>query len=75
MGKLLHLFKYKNDYSKLDPIIMLAKPFIESWKTTKVIDIVLPIPPSTLKECVRVLREDSKIKKIFVLTITKTRKG
>jgi predicted amidophosphoribosyltransferase len=30
---------------------------------------------ATLTECVRVLRQDSKIKKIFVLTMTKTRKG
>jgi predicted amidophosphoribosyltransferase len=30
---------------------------------------------ATLTECIRVLREDKKIKKIFVLTMTKTRKG
>jgi len=30
---------------------------------------------ATLTECVRILREDPKIKKIFVLAMTKTRKG
>ncbi|MDD2234621.1 MAG: hypothetical protein PHV03_06895 [Desulfitobacteriaceae bacterium] len=149
MGELLYLFKYKNDYSKLDDIIKLGKSFIKSWKAVKNIDLVLPVPFSktrnyqpaqeiameiacligatyaenilqkissteskglspvdkqqiegtiiktemattrhnillvddlfesgkTLKECVRVLREDPKINKILVLTMTKTRKG
>lgn len=149
LGELLHKLKYKKDYNKLDDIMELAEPFIESWDAIKQVNFVLPVPPSkqrsyqpaqeiairianligveysdevlqkissieskglssvdkgqiqgtiiktamatkeynmlliddlyksgaTLKECIRVLREDAKIKKIFVLTITKTRKG
>ena len=148
MGQLVNSYKYKKDYRKLDDIIALAKPFIESWETLNTVDFVLPVPSSkyrdvqpaeevareiasmigayysneilqkespmeskglsgeakqrlqgtitktknatkehnmllvddifqsgtTLGECIKVLREDPKIVKIFVLTLTKTRK-
>jgi predicted amidophosphoribosyltransferase len=149
VGRLLHLFKYKNVHSRLFDIIELVKPFISSWQSVQEVSFVLPVPSSkpriyqpaqeiaseiasllkvgysdeilqkvssieskglssnekqqlqgsiiktveatkehnmllvdelyksgaTLTECIRVLREDKKIKKIFVLTMTKTRKG
>ena len=148
MGELLHLYKYRNVHNKLNNIIELVKPFIESWKAMQEVSFILPVPSTkvriyqpaqeiaseiasllrvgysdeillkvssieskglssenkkqiqgsiiksikatkehnmllvddlyksgaTLTECVRVLREDQLINKIFVLTMTKTRK-
>lgn len=146
LGELLYLFKYKGRYDCLQNIMELVKPFLDSWKALKTVDIILPVPSSkprsyqpaneianaisdylnisvsdevlkkttseqsknmdrsqkhlegsiialkkaikphtillvddlystgeTLNECVRVLREDENLKKIYVLAMTKTR--
>jgi predicted amidophosphoribosyltransferase len=146
LGELLFLFKNRNKYDCLSEIMELIKPFLDTWKDLKDVDIVLPVPPTkqrdyqpaieiaqviakhlnisfldevlektsskqaknisktdknlklsiiakmkatrphtillvddlfdtgnTMRECVSVLRNDPKLKKIFVLAMTKTK--
>lgn len=149
IGELLYYFKYRNKYDNLCEIIELAKPFLDSWKILKSVDLVLSVPSSnkdrlyqpafeiaheiamylkipfaddvlqkssslqskdmsyeekqqlkgaitvtkklvrrlnvllvddlyqtgvTLKECVNVLRKDLNVNKVYVLTVTKTKR-
>jgi len=145
LGLALNRFKYHNDYSQLTNIIEKCIPFIDIWHSLKLVDLVIPVPPSdkgrlyqpafeigkevakylktlysdevlintshteakhetkpqgsieinkrpkykynillvddlyntgnTLKECVKVINENNLAYQIFVMTITKTRKG
>jgi len=145
LGELLYQFKNQGKYDCINDIMELVKPFLDSWKELKEVDIVLPVPStkfrsyqpseeiaqevakhlnvnylsnvlenvgstqaknipktkrslkgsikttikatkphtillvddlfdtgSTISECVSVLKEDPKLKKIYVLAMTKT---
>ncbi|MBP7344140.1 MAG: hypothetical protein WC554_11160 [Clostridia bacterium] len=50
LGKLLHHLKYRNDLSKLPDIMKLAEPFIKSWDAISNVNLVIPAPPSKLRE-------------------------
>jgi len=47
IGELVYQFKYNGNNSALSDIINLITPFLEvSWKIHKLVDIIIPIPPS-----------------------------
>jgi len=46
LGELLFQFKYRNKYKCIESIIELIKPFLDSWKVLKDVNIILPVPSS-----------------------------
>jgi predicted amidophosphoribosyltransferase len=50
LGKLLHYLKYRNEIDKLPEIMKIAEPFIKSWDAISKVNLVIPAPPSKLRE-------------------------
>jgi len=49
LGELLYYFKYRGKYENLDKIIEAIKPFLDEWCIINTIDIVLPVPPTKVR--------------------------
>lgn len=50
LGELIYQLKYKQNYNKLDDILTLIKPFLDSWGIASKIDVILPIPASNVRD-------------------------
>ena len=46
LGELVFQLKYRNKYENIERILLLIKPFLDSFDELRKVDIVLPVPPS-----------------------------
>lgn len=46
LGQLIYELKYLRNEAQVREVIQLISPFLNSWKISNKIDVILPVPPS-----------------------------
>lgn len=48
IGELVYQLKYRSKIDNIEPIINLAKPFLNKWAAIKSVDVIFPVPSSKI---------------------------